>query len=582
VAEHEDFIIAALLEEGRLSAEAVDKARRAAPDKRSGVCDALVEQGAVTRRDLALVRAQICEVPFVDLEQFQIDFANTARVPKPTAESLQAMPLFLVGAPGAEVATVGMANPLDLRAVDQLRGVLRIEVETVLCEPTALRSLIERAYAMSGQGETRAGAGAEAFADATTGREPIVAAVNQVLAQAVERGASDIHLGPDETTLHLRFRIDGELLPQQGPGLSAHLGIVQRLKVMANLDLTQSRRPQDGKFRFSHNGRAVDVRLSVIPTVSGENVVMRLLTSGSAIRGFAELGIPADGVATLDRVLDEPHGMLLVTGPTGSGKTTTLYTCVKKLNQPGLNVMTIEDPVEIRMPLVRQVQVHTEIGMTFAGALRSILRQDPDVVMVGEIRDDETARIAVQAALTGHLVLSSLHTNDACGAIPRLRDFGCPPFAINASVLAIVAQRLVRRVCRDCAKPDQPAPSLMKHFGAAAAGGGFVSGTGCARCASSGYAGRVGVYEVLELDSNMQTAIENNAPLPQIRQAARRGGFAPMWLDGINKCRMGLSTPAEIARVISVHGEDALAAIEPDAVTPSTSSQPGTGVRLSA
>jgi type II secretory ATPase GspE/PulE/Tfp pilus assembly ATPase PilB-like protein len=585
VAEHDDFIIAALLEEGRLSGEQVDKARRAGVEKRTGTVEALVETGAVTRRDVALAKAQICEVPFVDLDRYQIEFRHTQRVPRATAEALQAMPLFIMGggAGGGEVATVGMANPLDLRAVDQLRAALRMDVETVLCEPAALRSLIERAYAMAGQGEARPSAGAEAFTDLTTGKEPIVAAVNQIMAQAVEKGASDVHLGPDETTLHLRFRIDGQLLAQQGPGLSAHQGIVQRLKVMANLDLTQSRRPQDGKFRFNHNGRAVDVRLSVIPTVSGENVVMRLLTSGAAIRGFAELGLPTQSAERLEALLDEPHGMILVTGPTGSGKTTTLYTCVKKLNGPGLNVMTIEDPVEIRMPLVRQVQVHAEIGMTFAGALRSILRQDPDVVMVGEIRDDETARIAVQAALTGHLVLSSLHTNDACGAIPRLRDFGCPAFAINASVLAVVAQRLVRRVCRDCSRPDTPAPSLLRHFGTAAEGGGYVCGAGCARCGSTGYSGRLGVYEVLTFEQHLQRAVEENATLPELRRAARRGGFAPMWQDGLNKCKLGLTTPAEVARVIAVHGEDALAGVDLAGVGPDGKAvEAGAPVRLSA
>jgi len=339
--------------------------------------------------------------------------------------------------------------------------------------------------------------------------------------------------------MHLRLRIDGTLHPQQGPGLSMHQGIVQRLKVMANLDLTQSRRPQDGKFRFSHNGQQVDVRLSIIPTVCGENVVMRLLTSAASIRGFTELGLPPGLRTQLEGLLDMPHGMILVTGPTGSGKTTTLYTGLKRLNIPGRNIMTIEDPVEIRMPLIRQVQTNSEIGMTFAGALRSILRQDPDVVFVGEIRDEETARIAVQAALTGHLVLSSLHTNDAAGAIARLREFGCPAFAINGALLGIVAQRLVRKVCTDCAKPAKPDPVLLARFGLTDGQGQWASGAGCARCHSQGLRGRMGVYELLKLTGSMQGLVDRGVTTRELARAATEAGMQPMHIDGLNKARLG-------------------------------------------
>jgi type IV pilus assembly protein PilB len=550
VLEHDDFVIASLMEEGLLAADVVAGARRAAAEKRTSVCDLLVEQAVLTPRQVALVRAQICEVPFVDLEQFQLDIANARRMPKSMAESLGALPLFVL----EETATVGMANPLDLRAVDQLRSVLKCDVEPVLCEPKSLKTLIDRAHALTadhGKGSAKA-SGADFNLDLTTGKEPIVAAVNQILAQAIEKGASDVHIGPDETTLHLRYRIDGELVAHQGPALSAHAGLVQRLKVMANLDLTQSRRPQDGKFRFNHNGRAVDVRLSIIPTICGENVVMRLLTSSAAIKGFNELGLPQDAAPVLEQIIDAPYGMLLVTGPTGSGKTTTLYTCLKKLNSPDRNVMTIEDPVEIRLPLIRQVQVNPEIGMTFAGALRSILRQDPDVVMVGEIRDEETARISVQAALTGHMVLSTLHTNDAPGAIPRLRDFGCPPFAINAAVLGVIAQRLVRRVCRDCARPTPPTAAMLDHFGPDATDGSYTAGAGCARCGSSGFSGRIGVYELLRLTQPIQQVIEAGGTVHQIRAAALNNGYRPMWIDGLNKAKLGLTTLNEVARVVAI------------------------------
>ena len=544
--EHDDYIIATLMEEGILPADVVATARKSAADRRIGVCELLMEQSILTPRQVALVRAQICEVAFVDLEHFQIDISNAKRLPKSLSESLSALPLFVI----EETATVGMANPLDLRAVDQLRAVLKCDVEPVLCEPKSLKGLIERAYALTA--DVKTSSGTDFNLDLTTGKEPIVAAVNQILAQAVEKGASDVHIGPDETSLHLRYRVDGELVSQQGPALSAHTGLVQRLKVMANLDLTQTRRPQDGKFRFNHHGRAVDIRLSIIPTVCGENVVMRLLTSSASIKGFSELGFPQDVGPAIEKMIEAPYGMILVTGPTGSGKTTTLYTALKKLNTPDRNVMTIEDPVEIRLPLIRQVQANPEIGLTFAGALRSILRQDPDVVMVGEIRDEETARISVQAALTGHLVLSTLHTNDAPGAIPRLRDFGCPSFAINAAVLGVVAQRLVRRACRDCARPTPPSPTMLSMFGPDARDGSYVSGSGCARCGSSGFSGRVGLYELLQLNQPVQQVIDNNGTIHQIRAAALANGYKPMWQDGLNKSKLGLTTLAEVARVVAI------------------------------
>jgi type IV pilus assembly protein PilB len=546
--EHDDFAISALLEEGKLTPEIVATARKnvAASEKPISISDALIAMSAVSAAHLAVVRAQIAETPYVNIDHYTIDLRNSNKLPKTLAESIHAFPLFLIDA----VATVGMVNPLDLRAVDQLRAVLRCDVEPVLCDHTQLQGLIERAYALSTEGAQKAVT--DDSLDLTTGKEPIVIAVNQIIATAVERAASDIHLGPDETNLHLRYRIDGHLVAQQGPSLSAHGALVQRLKVMANLDLTQTRRPQDGKFRFNHNGRAVDIRISFIPTVCGENVVMRLLTSAAAIRGFSELGLPTHISTGLEEIIDAPHGMLLVTGPTGSGKTTTLYTALKKLNNPQRNVMTIEDPVEIRMPLIRQVQVNHEIGMTFAGALRSMLRQDPDVVMVGEIRDEETARIAVQAALTGHLVLSTLHTNDACGAVPRLRDFNCPSFAINAALLGVLAQRLVRRVCRDCSKPDQPAQSILAHFGAEAHDGAFVAGAGCARCGSSGFLGRVGVYELFKLTQGVQHVIETNGPINNLRAAAQADGFKPMWHDGLHKAKLGITTLQEVLRVVAI------------------------------
>ena len=551
---HDDFVLAALVEEGLATRAAIDRARKDAAENGRSPTESLGALKIVEPRTIALVRAQVAEYPFVDPAQFDVNFANTRLLPLSIAETACAFPLFVVG----DVATVGMADPLDLKSVDQLRSVLKLEVEPVLVEPGALRMLIERAYALtagSSMGPASGPSLAGGDTTLTTGKEPIVAAVNQIIAQAIDLGASDIHIGPDDRDLHLRYRVDGLLRPFSGPGIEMHTGIVQRLKVMADLDLTQTRRPQDGKFRHAHNGRAVDIRLSLIPTVSGENVVMRVLSSAGGIRGFAELGFPTDQTAYFEGLIEAPHGMILVTGPTGSGKTTTLYTALKRLNTPDRNIMTIEDPVEIRMPLMRQVQVSPEIGLGFAGALRSILRQDPDVIFVGEIRDEETARISVQAALTGHLVLSSLHTNDAAGAIPRLRDLGVAPFAVNASLLCVIAQRLVRRVCSDCATPYAPERALLDKFslGAGAPDStAFVRGSGCAKCANQGVRGRVGIYEVLKLTPGVRRLVEDLASAAAIRRGAVAEGMKEMWRDGLEKVKLGLTTLDEIARVVAV------------------------------
>jgi type IV pilus assembly protein PilB len=575
VLDHDDFVMSALVEEGLLDRPGLERAVRVAVERRIAKSQAAVDEGLVPAREVALVRATICECPFVDVGAYAVDITNASMLQRSVAEATPAFPLFCLDG----VTTVGMTNPLDLKAVDQLRSLLKCDIEPVLCDPEALRSLISRAYSLTGGGEGVEAARAEQSVSLTTGQEPIVAAINQIIAHAVDENASDIHLGPDEQTLHLRYRIDGTLQTRQGPPLAAHPGLVQRLKVMANLDLTVTRRPQDGKFRFDHAGRAMDVRLSIIPTVCGENAVMRLLASGMLIKGFPDLGVPARECELLEQIIQQPHGMILVTGPTGSGKTTTLYTAIKRLNTPDVNIMTIEDPVEIRLPLVRQVQVNTEIGMTFAGALRSILRQDPDVVLVGEIRDQETARIALQAALTGHLVLSTLHTNDAPGAIARLADFGCPGFAINASLLCIIAQRLVKKVCPHCAVPDRPEPLLMTRFGIGTDAQGLVRGSGCARCSSTGYRGRLGVYELLRMSPAIERAIDRAAPTQELAATARADGMRPMWMDGLEKARVGLTTLEEVARVVALEMAEGS--------SPSEAPYPETGnedcsVRLSA
>lgn len=543
----DDYVFGAMVEAGAIDAAGASRAKRAASEKGVSPTECAIELGLVDGRTASIFRAENAEYPFVDLGWFNVNFANANLISKASAETLRAFPLFVCNG----IVTLGMEDPLDFKAVDQLRSIFKAEVAPVVCEPRALRALIERAY-----GITIAGGGGVAAEtrsdDLTTGEEPIVAAVNHMLAQAMELNASDVHIGPDEREMQLRFRVDGVLRRVQGPRLEAHAGIIQRLKVMADLDLTQSRRPQDGKFRFARRGQEVDVRVSLIPTVCGENAVLRLLNSAASIRGFDELGFPHSARDEFEQLIQRPYGMVLVTGPTGSGKTTTLYTALKRLNAVDVNIMTIEDPVEIRMSMVRQVQVNAAVGMTFANALRSILRQDPDVVFVGEIRDEETARISIQAALTGHLVLSSLHTNDAPGAIPRLRDLACPAFAINAALLCVIAQRLVRRVCADCSKAYRPSDVLLRQFGVQADDAEYRMGTGCPRCAGEGMRGRVGIYEMLTVTNEIRKAIEAWTGCDEVARVAVAGGMRPMGLDGLDKARMGLTTLEEVARAVTL------------------------------
>ncbi|MDX2147119.1 MAG: GspE/PulE family protein [Planctomycetota bacterium] len=539
-----DFVASALVEHRLLTPEGLERAARHAREKNLSPTAAIAELELVDARTIALVRALVAECPFVELSDFDVNLGNARLLPRAVAEGVKAFPLFLCSG----VATIAMTDPFDLRALDQVRAALgdaASEVDPVVCEARALGSLIQRAYALTARVEASNLASRSDDPELSTGREPIVAAVNQILTQGLELGASDIHVSPDEGELCLRFRVDGVLRRVQGPSLDAHAGIIQRLKVMANLDLTQTRRPQDGKFRFAYGRSEVDIRVSLVPTVNGENAVLRLLSSEASIRGFSELGLSTSDSSKIQAAIGRPHGMFLVTGPTGSGKTTTLYTAVKHLNSPDVNIFTIEDPVEIRMPLVRQVQVNPQIGLTFASALRSILRQDPDVVFVGEVRDEDTARISIQAALTGHLVLSSLHTNDAVGAIPRLHDLGCPWFAISAALGTVVAQRLVRRVCSHCACAYEPTPAMLARFNITQPET-HQRGKGCSKCGGLGYRGRVGVYEVLDVTSEVRRVIDAGADPHEIKRLVHAERLAPMLADGLAKARLGLTTLDEV------------------------------------
>ncbi len=544
------FIIRTLVADGLVTEADVRRATEHAAKSGETLLDALVSLTLVSARKLAIAKAKICEYPFVDLTQFEINIQNMAFLPRAVAERLTAFPLFVVD--GA--ATVAMLDPLDLQGIDQVRQILKAEIDPVIADAEQLRSLIARAYSLA-HSESADAAAPQAEQALTTGEEPIVAAVNQIISGGMDAGASDVHINPEESDLLLRYRVDGVLQVQQGPAKSAHTNIVQRLKVLAKLDLTQTRRPQDGKFRFVHrSGETVDIRLSLIPTIHGENVVMRLLRSANRIGPVNGLGMPEEMTQWYEDAIERPHGMILVTGPTGSGKTTTLYTALAHLNVPTRNIITIEDPVEIRLPTIRQVQANAEVGLTFATALRSVLRQDPDVVLVGEIRDEETAKIAVQAALTGHLVLSTLHTNDAVGALSRLKDFGVPMFAVNSALLCVIAQRLVRKTCEQCCKPETDA-RLLAAVPAEFRSGTFRKGVGCGACRNTGYKGRMGVFEMFRMTPRVMKLIERNAPITEIQAAAIEDGMRLMWHDGLAKAAKGLTSLSEVMKLHSTGAE---------------------------
>jgi type IV pilus assembly protein PilB len=535
-----NFIVRTLLADGLITEADLQRAQQHAMATGSDLLDSMVQLGIATSRRLAIANAKICEYPFVDLAHFDIDLRNARAIPRAVAERLTAFPLFTVDG----VATVAMQDPLNLQAIDQLRQMLRCDVDPVVADVEELRSTIARAYTMVSQsGEEAQEAKEEQL---TTGDEPIVAAVNQILSSAADANASDIHVNPEERDLLLRYRVDGVLHRQQGPARSAHEAIVQRLKVMAKLDMTQTRKPQDGKFRYRHKNENIDVRLSITPTIHGENVVMRLLRSAARIGPIGELGLPSDMQGWFQEAIQQPHGIVLVTGPTGSGKTTTLYTALNALNTPDVNIMTIEDPVEIRLPMVRQVQANSEIGLTFASALRSFLRQDPDIILVGEIRDQETAQIAVQAAMTGHLVFSTLHTNDAISTIERLQNMGVPSYLVASTLLASISQRLVRRLCQNCCVPEAD-QLLLTRVPAALRMLPYRTHAGCTACRNVGYSGRLAVFEMLRMTHRMRTMVELNSSPTQLLEGAKADGFRTLFHNGVIRASEHVTSLSEVA-----------------------------------
>ena len=547
---------AALVEQGLVSEEELRRVAATARAQNVPLDEALAKTGVLRSEVIAGCRAMDLGVPYVDPRGYEIHLANSALVPEEIVRRHVVFPLFY----NEGVITLGMTDPSDLALIDKVRLRASCQVDPCMSPRSALEKLIERSY--------REGGGESSFVrepapevsrpgslDESESANEIVRLVHALVGDAARSGASDVHIEPERDHVRVRIRVDGILHETSTHPLTQHAAIVSRIKVQAKLDIAETRRPQDGQFSSSVDGRTVDVRVSTIPTVYGENVVLRLLIADGDTISLEDLGMPAATLGKIRGCLDNPNGMILVTGPTGSGKTSTLYAALRCLNTVRRNIVTVEDPVEKRVPLLRQTQVNPKAGVTFASGLRSILRQDPDVIMVGEIRDQETAEISVQAALTGHLVLSTLHTNSAADAIVRLSEMGIAPFLITSSLRAVVGQRLTRRVCDRCARDDRPDPALIASMGLEGDDSvRYQAGRGCGACMHTGYRGRVGIFELLEITPGLSDALQDRAPRTQIEREARLAMGERMRDDGMRKVREGLTTLEEVARIVGPLG----------------------------
>lgn len=490
-------------------------------------------------------------------------------IPPEMAKKHQVVPLRKQG----QLLTVATTDPLGIEALDFIEMYTEAEVEPVICSEKELNYLIGTVYgAYSGLDDLMGSMDTidfkkeeESEKPAVTdiqvtslhdmaGEAPIIRLVNSILAQAVREGASDVHVSPEKDYVQMRFRVDGRLHEVPAPPKSMVMPIVSRLKILANLDISITRVPQDGRFTVNMGQKEINIRVSTLPTIYGENVVLRLLDMSANVYSLNQLGMSAEDQAKIESVIRRPYGMILSTGPTGSGKSTSLYSILKVINTPDINIITLEDPVEYRMGKVRQAQLNRKAGMTFASGLRSILRQDPDVIMVGEIRDGETASIAVQSALTGHRVLSTVHTNDAAGAITRFVDMGVEPFLISSVMLCSFAQRLIRRVCDNCGEPYVPTEKELKFWGFRPdVDARFMRGRGCMSCRDTGYRGRTGIFEVLLIDETVQRMIVEGRTSHEITRAAQeRGMLKTLKQDAAEKVLQGITTLEEASAAVMV------------------------------
>lgn len=565
-----------LIVHGLLPIEELDTVRLSERADEAAVRE-LVKTGAITELQFAKARAEQKNLPFVELLDYPVDRLAVAKVPAAVCRRASVLPIAFED--GRLI--VAMVNPGDVFAVDDVREAARMRVSPVVVEPSDLQAAIARYHRADSELidlSTSLTADTEESEDSAVQTEtddaaPIVRFVNLLVSQAIQDKASDIHIEPGEHDLRVRYRIDGVLHEMQKAPSTIAGGVTSRIKIMSDLDIAERRKPQDGRMSVHHNGRTVDLRVAVLPTVWGEKVVLRILDNATSSMSMSGLNLLTDNFNEFEMAYTKPYGMILVTGPTGSGKSTTLYTTLHAISRPEINVITVEDPVEYRMAGVNQVQVNRKAGLTFAVALRSILRADPDVVLLGEIRDQETAKIAIEASLTGHLVLSTLHTNDAPSAMTRLIEMGIEPFLVGSALDCVVAQRLARRLCDRCKTPDdrddldrlgfvvRPTVGHVAHGNTVvregpvvdprASGAVIYKPVGCSSCSKTGYRGRLGIHEVMSVSEEIERLTVAHASSAEIGAAARKQGMVTMREDGWAKVALGLTSIDEVLRVVS-------------------------------
>ena len=553
-----------LIKEGLISKDQLDKALQEQRANGTRLGYNLVKLGFIQETEITKMLARQYRMPAVDLARFEVDPKIVKMIPGDLALKHLVLPLKREG----RTLTVAMADPTNLSVIDDLKFITRYDIFPVIAGEYTLRGQLEKHY------ETQTDAqldklletiGDEAEAELEVVKEeeeeqpqgniaddaPVVKLINAILTDAVKRGASDIHIEPFEHEIRVRYRVDGSLQEVMKPPLKLKAALTSRIKIMSSLNIAERRVPQDGRIKLKMGKRVIDYRVSTLPVLFGEKIVMRILDKGNLTLDLSKFGFEQKAEEDLMKAILNPYGMVLVTGPTGSGKTTTLYSALSRVNQIDVNIMTAEDPVEYNLMGINQVLVRNEIGMTFAAALKAFLRQDPNIIMVGEIRDIETGGIAIKAALTGHLVLSTLHTNDAPSTITRMIDMGIEPFNVSSAVNLIVAQRLVRRICKDCKAEATYDAAELKALGTTVKeweGISFFKGKGCDTCGGSGYKGRAGLYEVMALSAELRRMILKGASTAELQAQAVQDGMLTLRMDGIQKIKKGITTLEEVVK----------------------------------
>lgn len=565
----DEFVIQLALDKGVLQPAQVEAARAVVAGHTDltttppRLIDVLIAEHGFSSRVAAKLMADEFGMPMIEMANVRPSGELMALLPRALAVKYTAFPV----SREANSVRVAISDPLDVDAIDSISHYLKTSIEPVVAPADEILAHIDRFYGKDEEsmekllsdistGEeaqivssTIPGAGG---AENDDGDAPIIKLVYQIILEAIGRRASDIHLEPLEKRFRVRYRIDGVLVEVENPPKRLQLAMISRLKIMANISIAEKRIPQDGRIQVSVGVKSIDLRVSSLPTAHGESIVMRILDKEGLQLGLPELGFLSDDQATMERIITLPDGLFLVTGPTGSGKTTTLYSCLHFINKPDRKLITVEDPVEYQLSGVNQVPVRHEVGMTFANALRSMLRQAPNIIMVGEIRDLETAEISINASLTGHMVFSTLHTNDAPGAVTRMIDIGVKPFLVSTSLRAVMAQRLTRKICSKCKHPYTPDPRELRSLNITAqqaANANFAKGAGCENCHGSGYRGRAGIFEIFVSNDEIQRLIYENVGTSRLRDKARSLGMRTMREDGLRKVLSGMTTIEEVVSI---------------------------------